>query len=341
MADLRALANQVGSCFLDYSKRHFSASMFVKLVLVIGGATIAAVAQCIELAHANHEYSVWTTAGIGSAVIVAIGGIFVAITETDISRTIEVARQAVDEAQLRERRMEKFNADRSRLRREVDRGLELYNSMDVMRGAIEQSLDLPGITAEAIIQTCLSAARNSLLIAFDFDIEDTWTICVFMAHSQKESDKAILKCIAHERKIDCDMNSARTWPEGVGVAGVAFSMKNEITIPDLNAAELGTVFKLSDEARSYDSVRYRSMVAVPIRVGVEDIPWGVAVVTSDKPNHFSIDPSDGVPTSEPIRAIGAMAALAIKSLGIREPSAQGDAPIEQDATPAAANGASG
>jgi hypothetical protein len=28
--------------------------------------------------------------------------------------------------------------------KEVDRGLELYNSMDVMRGAVEQSLALPG-----------------------------------------------------------------------------------------------------------------------------------------------------------------------------------------------------
>jgi hypothetical protein len=143
-----------------------------------------------------------------------------------------------------------------------------------------------------------------------------------MARSQKESDKALLECIAHARKIQCDLSNARAWPEGVGVAGVAFSMKNEITIPDMNAAELGTVFKLNAEARTYDYARYRSMVAVPIRVGSDDIPWGVAVVTSDKPHHFNVEPSDGVPTSEPIRAIAAMAALAVKSLGTSEGSAQ-------------------
>jgi hypothetical protein len=48
--------------------------------------------------------------------------------------------------------------------------------MDVMRGAIEQSLDVPGVSASKIIQTCLTAAKNSLLVAFDFSIEDTWTV---------------------------------------------------------------------------------------------------------------------------------------------------------------------
>ena len=315
MANLTELAGNVSAKFLEHARRHFNASMFVKLGLVLGGATVAAVCQCVELAHANGEFSSWTIAGIAGAALVAVGGVFVAMTETDIATTLDVARKAIDEARLRERRMERFDADSAKLRREIGRGLELYNSMDVMRGAIEQSLSVPGVSAANIIHTCLAAARNSLLVAFDFSIEDTWTICVFMAQPTKESDKIVLRAIAHARKIECDLTEAREWPEGVGVAGVSYSMGNEIIIPDMAAAELGTVFNLNANIRTYDMERYRSMVAIPIRVGADKVPWGVAVVTTDRPGHFDIEPADGVPTSEPIRAIAAMAALAICAVG--------------------------
>jgi hypothetical protein len=334
MAELRDLARQISASLTAFSKKHFAASMFVKVVLVIGGATIAAVAQCIELAHSNDEFSAWTMAGLAGAVVVAVGGIFVAITETDISTILEVSGQTIEEARLRERRIELFNADRARLKKEIDRGLELYNSIDVMRGAIEQSLDVPGVTAKGIIQTSLISARNSLLVAFDFSIEDTWTICVFMAMPQKESDKVILKCIAQARKIECGIEVARQWPEGVGVAGVAYSMGNDITIPDVLAPELGTVFNLGSNVRDYDNKRYRSMVAVPIRPGDRKIPWGVAVVTTDKAKHFNLHPSDGVSTSEPIRAIAAMAALAVQAVERIEPPPGGPRPTgEPDRLP--------
>ncbi|MDR6302512.1 hypothetical protein GGQ85_000183 [Nitrobacter vulgaris] len=310
---LSNLANELSAKFLSFAKKHFNASMFVKLGLVLGGATIAAVCQGVELAHANHEFSSWSIAGFAGAVLVAIGGVFVAMTETDIATTLDVARRAIDEARLRERRMERFNADRAVLRKELDRGLELYNSMDVMRGSIEQSLDIPDVAAAKIIQTCLAAARNSLLVALDFSIEETWTICVYMAEASGESDKINLRCIAHARKIECEIEEARLWQEGVGVAGVCYSMGNEIIIPDMAAPELGTVFHLAANNRPYDIERYRSMASIPICIGSSKTPWGVVVVTTDLPGHFTIEPADGVSTSEPVRAIAAMAALAVRA----------------------------
>jgi hypothetical protein len=144
----------------------------VKLGLVLGGATVAGVCQAVELAHANREFSVWTIGGLAGAGLVALGSIFVAMTETDIASTLELSRRAIEKARVRERRMERFESTRLVLQQEIGRGLQLYNSMDVMRGAIEQSLDVPGVSASKIIQTCLTAAKNSLLVAFDFSIED-------------------------------------------------------------------------------------------------------------------------------------------------------------------------
>jgi len=318
MPDLRRLGKQLGILFTARARKFFAASMFVKLVLVIGASTLAAIAQSIELAHSNDGVSAWTVAGLAGAVLVAIGGTFVALTEQDASRALETARKAIEDARVYERQMNAFEIDRTRLSKEVRRGLELYNSMDVMRGAIEQCLGLPKSSEASIIQTCLSAASNSLVFAFDFKIEDTWTICIYVAESNAESGKVFLRCVAHERKIRCEISEARQWQEGVGVAGVSYSMGNEIIIPDLSAPDLGTVFNLKSNTRDHDAGRYRSMVAVPISVGTDKIPWGIAIVTTDKPNHFSTERSDGVATAEPIRAIAAMSALAVKAFRMSE-----------------------
>lgn len=49
-------------------------------------------------------------------------------------------------------------------------------------------------------------------------------------------------------------------------------------------------------------------------VGGGKIPWGVVIATSNREDHFNDEPVDGVATSEPVRAIAAMAALAAKAL---------------------------
>jgi hypothetical protein len=100
-------------------------------------------------------------------------------------------------------------------------------------------------------------------------------------------------------------------------------MGTEVVIPDLAAPELGTVFALKTAVltREHDLKRYRSMVAVPITTSAGASIWGVAVVTTDRANHFTNDPSDGVSHTEPARAIAAMAGLAVKAIGGREPAA--------------------
>jgi hypothetical protein len=80
------------------------------------------------------------------------------------------------------------------------------------------------------------------------------------------------------------------------------------------------VFELGTNVRSYDKQRYASMVAAPITVGSDPRPWGVAIVTSDRLNHFTKGPSYGVADAEPIRAIAAMTALAVKADGLRRRS---------------------
>ncbi|MBI2716826.1 MAG: hypothetical protein HYX37_20620 [Rhizobiales bacterium] len=314
---------ELSAALEKYANALWRAAKFVKIALIIGGAMVVAVALAFDIAKANEEISHWTITGIFGAVLVAIGSAFDAVREKDAAqallladKTIEELREKEQELNEREKEFNDMVADHGRFDHEVTRGLELYNSMDVMRGAIEQSLSLPNISTATMIQTCLKAACDSLLVAFDFNIKDTWTICVFIAQRDGESGKDMLRCIAHMRKIPCDISEARSWPEGVGVAGIAYSMNKEIIIPDMSSPEFGTMFDKSSNARDYDKARYISMAAVPITIGTKPRPWGVAVVTSDRENHFSAEPSYGVATAEPIRAIAAMTALGVKAAEI-------------------------
>ena len=308
----KTLRTELASALEAYSRVVVRSTRFIKVVLIIGGAAAATIALAIDIAHANKEISAWTIVGLAGAALVALGSLFDMVKEKDASQALVVASKALDAVHQRELELNELFGD-GEYDKAVTRGLHLYNSMDVMRGAIEQSLDFPDMPVTHIIQTCLSAADNSLLGAFDFGITDIWTVCVFRAQTEGESGSIVLHCIAHLRKIPCELRESRAWPEGVGVAGIAYSMNKEIVIKDMSSPDVAAMLDLRALGRNYDKVRYASMVAVPINVGSNPKPWGVVVATSDQSNHFSADPSYGVATTEPVRAISAMTALAAKA----------------------------
>jgi hypothetical protein len=321
--------------------------LFVKVVLITIPAAIAGIAQSFDLARANHEVSSWTITGIGAALVTLLGAVFILWTESDSSEALEKAREALEAARAYEQERNDFETNIARLSKEVTRGLELYNITDVMRGAIEQSLDLPNASVAGILQTFLTATRDSLVAAFGHEPGDTWTTCIYEARQDPESGKVTLYCIAHERTVQCPLSEARAWQEGNGVVGLAYSRATMIAIPDMLDPALGSAFDLKDKARSYDHQRYRSMVAAPIIVGSASGPWGVVVATSNRPYHFREGPpDDGVPTTAPVRAIAAMASLAVRSLGraakapaetITEPGRAGSIePVEAIGTPTVA-----
>jgi hypothetical protein len=313
MANLKAMADQVALRFAERSTAQYKASLFVKIALVSLGTGVALVSQTVELATANGAVSPWTIAGLAGTALLVIGGIYIYLTEQDASKALESARKALEAARSYEQERKDFEDNIARLGNEVTRGLELYNLIDVMRGAIEKSLDLPGASVVGILNTFLAAAKDSLLVALAHQPGDTWTTCIYQAGPDRESGKMILRCIAHDRSIPCDIAEARTWQEGIGVAGVAYSTAAEKIIPDMLAPELGTAFDLKEKARPYDRQRYQSMIAIPIMTGSTP-PWGVVVATSSRPGHFSDKAVDGVSTSVPVRAIATMTALAVKSL---------------------------
>lgn len=337
MPTLKEIASEVAARFKERSRAQTRATLFVKVALITIPAAFVVIAQSLDLTRATHEVSIWTIISIVAASLVLLGGLFVLWTENDPTKTLDTAREALEAAREFEQEKADFEGNITWLSKEVTRGLELYNSMDVMRGAIEQSLDLGGASAAGIMQTCLVAARKSLHVAFDFQIGDMWTICIYEANRDTNAGRVLLHCVAHDRTIQCSLTEARVWQEGIGVVGVAYSRANEIILPDMFAPELGTAFDLGEKARPYDRERYRSMAAIPIIVGAGAAPWGVAIATSSRPGHFHNEPVGGVATAEPIRAIAAMAALAVKALA-KSPTLPGALSTGSGTEPAADTG---
>lgn len=260
MPSLKELGARVASAFEQQAQVQHRASLFVKIALITVGAAVSAVGLAIDLAKANGEWSFWTISGIAGAVLVAIGAVYVLITERDVSEALDAAREAIEKAREFEQEKNDFEGNIDWLSREVRRGLELYNSMTVMRSFIEQSLGLPDASVGGIMQNCLNGAQSSLHVAFDFTVGDTWTICIYEAQNDQESGKVVLRCVAHDRTIQCRLEEARTWEEGQGVAGLAYSRAKPIIVADMCAPELGNIF-VTPNALNYDVERYRSMAA--------------------------------------------------------------------------------
>lgn len=317
MPSLRELAERVAQLFKAKSRAQFLATLFVKVVLIVGAAAIAAVVQAIETAQSGKGVSALTATGIAAAVVVAIGGIFVTFSEKDSSEELETAREAVSRARDYNDEIERFQV----VQDDVRRVTELYVAMTAMRRVILQAF--PQIDIIRVIEQCLGIARRSLLIAFGFRIEQHWTIGIYIAERDSKGDYW-LRLVAQERSIPCPTVDARRWPAGVGAAGAAYAKRAEIIIPDLLDSALGSAFTLGSYAKAEDDQRYRSIVAVPIRANDPERPWGVAIATSDNPGQFDIAAAPGLQTAEALRALAGMVELVIK-LGSGTPERGGSA----------------
>src|SRR5271170_7099260 len=119
MATLKELADRVGAHAAASARDESRASFFVKFALLISGAALSAIAQGIELAHSNGEFSVWTILGFVGAGCVALGSIYLVLKESDTSQTLETARQVVEEARQFERQIQEFEDAEASLGKQV------------------------------------------------------------------------------------------------------------------------------------------------------------------------------------------------------------------------------
>lgn len=99
---------------------------------------------------------------------------------------------------------------------------------------------------------------------------------------------------------------------------MAYASGIEVVEPDLWSESNEARVVAPHLSRPHDRLRYRSIVAVPIKVNFLERPWGVVVATSDRKGHFSqSDARGGVRTVEAARSVAAMVALAVEVCNVQ------------------------
>lgn len=301
---LQQSAKEVTDLFLARASKFKNASLFAKIALISVGSAISAIAQFAEFGPKGPTG--WQLAGIAASIIVAVGGIFVWITEEDAPKELTVAHRALEAA----REALQGYDDVYAIIEENDRLVYLIQAYRLMRFVLE-TISVTKVSEANLAATILQACDRSLPIAMGFQQVDQWTLGIYKAEPIG-ADRRELVCVATKRAFECDIKSARRWREGTGIAGVSFSIQDEVVIPDLQSEGVSAVFGAAgNERRDYDAERYRSMVAVPIKVDGDAEPWGVVCATIDKVGHFSAEQGNGLSSLEGARALADMTALGV------------------------------
>ncbi|WP_342150412.1 GAF domain-containing protein [Methylorubrum sp. SB2] len=313
MADLKEISDRLGAAFAKKSRNQWIASLAAKIMFAVF-STISVIAQFTG----EQNFTASNYVGIGSAAVAVLGAIFIAVAEKDSSDELEIARQAVvaaqDERQALQQAIWEY-ADIDEFNNEQIRAKELYQAVNTMRGVIEATIHEDYVPVQRSISILLETASRSLDIAIGYRTAEHHTLCVYQTMQADNGDK-YLQCIAQSRTVPCNIDDARRWPSGVGVAGAALARGTEVVVPDMNALQIGTLY--ADLVKNEDAERYRSIAAVPILAHGHGSAWGVVVGTSDQANHFEVGPDHtGVQTVEAVRALAGMAALAVRTDQLR------------------------
>ena len=294
-------AARVARLWTARSKRVAAATLIAKLLIVIGtgGVTFYQVAtagdpRLIDLSK---------VAGIFATTLIFLAALFLLGVDHDATEALSAAKEAVDEAGELLQALSAFDE----VAEAYNSASYLYVAMLQMGNALE-SMAHANLSDDEIAATLLDVAKRSLSIAMRFDYSDHTTICIYRADRQA-GERDILRLVAHSRTLECTLEEARSWPIGVGVAGIAYANEDEVIIPDMAASDLGTVLDLG-RSKPEDEDLYRSMVAVPVLVGPAQDCWGVVLASSDQENHFPLDDVEG-DAAEGVRALAAMLAAGL------------------------------
>ena len=213
--DLQELRTLVGKAFTTKAKKVAWASRYMKIVLVLGGALLAGAAAVFGTGPL-WPLTIPQILGLAGSILAFMGGIYVAFVEDDSAEALDRSRQALDKATDYERQATEIFDELLEYEDAVNRLKSLYTCYSAGRGTIEQGMAGDSINAITLVEACLRTMKTDLKVALGFNLTDFWTISVYQTVVDTANQSHMLKCIAHDRSIDCEIGDARTWRVGVG-----------------------------------------------------------------------------------------------------------------------------
>lgn len=260
---------------------------------------------------------------ISGAIVAALGGGFVALLDyrklelgTHLTEAEAIAEDAIAAGRALEAERDAATADGEALDR---RRMAYRHASNVMREAVEQSMLADVATLVSAADFMLKSAELAVRAAIGFETDERWAISIFQVQGQ--GDEAVLHRLAGMRAERlAEQAQAREWCRNEGLVGVAWHTGRDGIIADYRDPQVAIDYPVREEQRrDYDPDRYRSMAAIPIRVGPDQAIWGVVAASSDHTGRFRRDPgNDRVQSVDTVRLIARSAALLAAVFRLRD-----------------------
>ncbi len=259
--------------------------------------------------------AVLVTLQIVFLVLGALAGVLVLMTDKSALAVMADAQSAVEAAEVNKSALAVSQREIQQLEAELTKASVLSLTIDSMRVAVDVAL-LPSAKApiEDQIRDMLDllAASKSTLFGMG---DELWNFSVYLWREERRQ----LECVACRRPTRSDEDAPhRNWKPGEGHIGQAFQMKRALICADSTDLNVRGFFDAPEDKRtSYDdTLRYRSLAAIPFALPGQEEPMGVVVATSDVAGRFKPEEGGDHEGVRPIRALGKTLAtlLAVSTL---------------------------
>lgn len=308
------------------AKRQSQAAKAVKGFLLLFGGVMAGAAQFMDTPTVGIPWN--RIIGIVGVLLIFAGGLWPLVADREVSMLLDGSRRALDEAEDRaqdtERLRHAFFVEASALKREVRRRDQLAQLSRLLLEKVERAIVSGDKDISSIVDDALNYGGRMLLGVLGVEGGERWTIHVFQYVPARTE---LVWLAGHGADRDRCAPGRQTWRPWEGFVGTAF-MKNGETILANTAVDAAREMLITrQEKRSpHDPEHYRSIAAIPIRVGNRMFPWGVAIATSDRIGRFGgIDDETAGMNVDAVRAIAATVALLAAARHIRDAPASNNA----------------
>lgn len=278
----------------------------IKILLVIGGAFIAAAAgAAANLIDENDKWPFYYIQLVGVS-LVLLGGVAMEFIDEGAADAIKRANEIANLA-------EECNGQIRLLGSDFKWFTCLYSTASALFYIVAEAV-VSG-AGDASDQAKRFSAMLDVIVAekatlFGID-SDRWNFAIYLL----SDDEEILSCAVCRRPIRAEEEAThRSWKSGEGHVGIAFQTKREIIARDTSEPEARALFDSPDPStRDADRVRYRSIASIPIRLA-DAAPVGIVVGTSDVVGRFRIRQRHEAAADpiEPLRILANALAMVIK-----------------------------
>lgn len=308
----------------DEIKRVKLVIWILKVAAVIGGGFLTF--QQVGNVSASDPSSIL---GLAAAVVVTLVAVVMLSYQPDVGSHLLSAEKANSELLSAQRHQQ----ENRRYKDEIDRASNLTTALVAALEYLEQCAVYQRKESD-VVGGLMQTVKRNLVMSMEFVIQHEWSITVYKASMSTAEEAAemdgtatehnplahfiegrlyeFLKPVETVRSRDCDVNDARKWLPGRGVAGQCMAIREAVIVADSRDSSVANLCDLPGKIARGADENHISLAAIPVLVGpdAKERLWGVVVGTTNRAKYYSNTPM-GRLRAEPLRALAAALEVAV------------------------------